>query len=63
VICVQDHAVRPTVCPGLSCWPRLDHVYTVTGFAKIEDHPGIYLRELGGVTCRCFDLNNAPWPI
>jgi hypothetical protein len=63
VICVQHPSIWPTICSALRTWPQLDQVYTVAGFATIEDLPGIHLRELAGVTCACFDLVNAPWPL
>jgi hypothetical protein len=44
-------------------WPLEGAVYTVSGFGLIEDHPGIYLYELNGVTCGCHQLRNAPWPL
>jgi len=63
VICIQDHSLWQTFCCDLPCWPLLDQTYTVSGFGQIEGHPGIYLHELSGVTCGCFQLDNAPWPL
>jgi hypothetical protein len=62
VICVQHPDVWQAFCCGLS-WPALDAVYTVSGFGTIEDHPGIYLRELTPVACSCHQLSAAPWPM
>jgi hypothetical protein len=63
VVCIQDDFIWQFVCWELPCCPRLDQSYTVSGFGEIEGHPGIHLRELAGVSCRCFNLDNAPWPI
>lgn len=62
VICVQHPDVWQMFCCGLP-WPRLDAVYTVSGFGEIEDTPGVYLNEISGVTCQCAGLSNAPWPM
>src|SRR5271165_4501368 len=63
VQCVQDEFIWQFVCWELPCYPRLDAIYTISGFGEIEQTPGVYLAELSGVSCPCLGLNNAPWPI
>jgi len=63
VQCVQDDFIWQFVCWELPCYPRRGAVYTVAGFGLIDDTPGVYLREIPGVTCSCAGLDNAPWPL